>query len=379
MAGNLAQVAGQSWLVLDLTDSAVALGVVSALQFLPVLLLGARAGAFAGERDRRQVLLVANGAAGCIGLLLGLVTLLGVVPVPMVALAACLNGITLAFDSPARSLFALDLVGAEAITNALSVNSVVTSAGRVIGPAVAALLIATVGTGACFVVNGLSYLTLCAVMSTIRARHVRPPATSSRSAWPFATLAELGPPVCWLLGLIAVFGIFVFEFEVTLPLVATQVFDGGAATYGWVSVSFGLGAVVGGLVAAMFGSPSARLLLAISAAVAVLLALAAGAPHLAVELVVLPALGACCVAFLALANSLLLVSTPDQARGTVSGLWSTAVIGAKPFGPLVAGGVSELAGTRVTLALGGGILGATANAARRPLGRLGHMCPTHPQ
>src|SRR3546814_11001428 len=123
----------------------------------------------------------------------------------------------------------------------------------------------------------------------------------------------------------------------------------------------------------MFGSPSARLLLAISAAVAVLLALAAGAPHLAVELVVLPALGACCVAFLALANSLLLVSTPDQARGTVSGLWSTAVIGAKPFGSLVAGGGVELAGTRVTFGLGGVVPGATAPAPPPPPGRLVHQ------
>jgi MFS family permease len=370
MAGNLAQVAGQSWLVLELTDSAVAVGVISSLQFLPVFLLGARAGSFVGRHDRRAVLIVSNAVAGVVGIALGVATMSGVVTVVMIGAAAFASGVTLAFDSPARSLFVLDLVGARSMTNAVSLNSVVTSAGRIIGPTVAAILIATVGSGACFVVNGVSYLTLCVVLSTIHARNPRPAATGAAARRPFATLRTLGPPTWWLLGLIATFGMFVFEFEVFLPLLARLTFDGGAGTYGSLSVAFGGGAVLGGLVSAAAGRTSPNVLLGVGAALAVMLLLGAAAPTVTLACAALVPLGALSVSFLALANSLLLSTTPDEARGAVAGLWTTCIIGAKPFGALLAGAVSELGGARLPLAIGGVALVAVGIGARSQLSLL---------
>ncbi|MGH2748880.1 MAG: MFS transporter, partial [Actinomycetota bacterium] len=252
MIGTWAQITAQMWLVLQLTGSGVALGVVSALQFLPVLIGGAWGGVIADRFDKRRLLMATQGAGGLIAIALGTLTVAGVVELWMVYALAVLMGCVLVVDVPTRQSFLTEMVGKTELANAVGLNSTVFTTARIVGPAVSAALISTVGIGWAFMLNGFSYV---AVISGLRAMD---PSALMRSEPVTRTKGQLldGLRYVWAkpvlrssLLLMAVVGTLAFNFRIFLPLMAESVFDGDAGTYGILSSVMGAGTLVGALIA----------------------------------------------------------------------------------------------------------------------------------
>jgi len=355
LTGTWMQSVGQAWLVLKLTDSGIALGLTVALQFLPMLVAGPWGGLVADRMDKRRVLFATQSAAGLLALLLGLLTITNVVQLWMVYVLAVLLGLVNLVDMPARQAFVFEMVGREDITNAVSLNSVVVNGARVVGPAVAGLLIASVGIGVNFLINAASYV---AVIIALAAMHpgelVRePPAQRSKGqlreglsyAWSNANLR-------WPLIVMAVVGTLAYNFSVVVPLLARFTFDQGAQGYGILFSAMGAGAVIGGLIVAARGRPTRRLVGISAIGFGAAIALAAVAPTFAVELVVMIAVGAGSTWFIATGNSLLQLEAEPQMRGRVMALFSMVFIGTTPIGSPLVGWVAERYGPRASLALG---------------------------
>ncbi|MDP9344069.1 MAG: MFS transporter, partial [Actinomycetota bacterium] len=356
ITGTWMQSVGQAWLMLQLTGSAVALGTVTALQFLPILLLGPWGGVVADRFDKRRLLVVTQTTSALLAVVLGTLVATGVVQPWMVyALAVTLGMVTLV-DNPARQSFVMEMVGPEHVTNAVSLNSVVVNAGRIVGPAVAGVLIATVGIAVCFFVNGASYLAVIAGLLAMRQLELRrtPRAKRARGqlreglryAW---STRELRVPLL----VMAVVGTLGFNFSVLLPLMARFAFHSGAAVYGELFSLMGVGAVTGGLVVAAKGQANSRLLAGSAVAFGVAILTAATAPTLAAEMVVIVAVGVTSITFISTANSILQLRSRDDMRGRVMALYAMVFLGVTPIGAPTVGFVAEHFGPRAALALGG--------------------------
>lgn len=356
LVGTWMQTVAQGWLVLRLTGSGTALGLVVAVQFLPVLLLGPYGGVIVDRLDKRRLLLVTQSALAVLALTLGVLDVTHLVRLwEVVVIAACL-GLVNAVDNPARQSFTLEMVGSADLGNAVSLNSVMVNAARSVGPAVAGLIIATLGVGVCFLINAGSYLAVIASLATLSvpALHRAPPLTRARGQlraglrYVRATPAIAGPLV--MMGLV---GTLAFEFQVVLPVVARTTFHSGAGTYGLMSAAMGVGAVLGGLVVATRARTGLRSLIGGAAGFGVVILGAAAAPTVATELVALVLVGAGSIAFLAVGNATLQLAAEPQMRGRVMSLWAVAFLGSTPIGGPIAGLVAEQAGPRWALALGG--------------------------
>jgi MFS family permease len=357
LAGTFMQTVGQAWLVLKLTGSGTALGLVTTLQYLPILVLGGMAGVILDRVDRRRVYMWTQTLAGLEALVLGVLTVTGLVQLWMVYVLAFVLGIITALDQPVRGTMVLDLVGPDDLTNAISLNMAMGNAGRAVGPAIAGLTIAALGIGACFLVNAASFGAVLIALVMMRPEEMHPAALQPRQPRQlrdgFAYVRRT-PEVRALLVMAAlVFGL-AWEYDVVLPLAAKFTFGGGAETYGVMSAAVGIGAIVGALTTARTNSASARLLVAMSGTFAVGLLAAALAPTIQTELVALAVVGGAGIAFAAVANSRLQLRTAPGMRGRVMAFWSMAVIGTRPLGGPITGFVGEHAGARWALALGAG-------------------------
>jgi MFS family permease len=356
VSGSWMQRIAQAWLVLHLSGSGLALGVVTGLQFLPVLLIGAWGGLLADRIGKRRLLLWTQAGMGLLALALGLLTISGSVHLWMVYLLALALGCLTAVDNPARQAFVMEMVGRERVMNAVSLNSAVFTAARVVGPAVAGLLINAVGTGWCFMINALSFAAVLGALALMRPKELLPAPRPGRGpgqvraglrhAW---SRLELRVPLL----LMAVVGTLALNFSVVLPLLATQTFHGNAGTYGLLFSTFGLGSLLGALIAAGRAEPSRRLLLLSLLAFGALMLAAAAAPTLPVELAVLIPLGVAAIAFQATGNSMLQVHSDPDLRGRVMALYGVVFLGTTPIGAPIVGWVSEQFGPRAGLALGG--------------------------
>jgi MFS family permease len=337
LIGTWMQMAAQSWLVLSLTGSATTLGLIIALQTLPVLLLGPYGGVVADRVDKRRLMVILQGAMGVQALILGVLTVMGVVQLWEIGVLAALLGLNNAFENPARQAFMLEMVGGESLRNAVSLNSVLVNVARVIGPAVAGVLIATVGEGPCFLLNAVSFVAVIASLVTLdRLRYVR-------------RTPELGVP----LAMMALVGALAYEFQVTLPVMAKQGLHVGAAGYGFMTAAMGVGAVVGGLFVATRGRTGLPTLVLAAGAFGVVLGLACVAPNLPTELVALALAGGASISFMATGNSTLQLGAAPDMRGRVMSLWFVAFQGSTPIGGPIVGWVMAQAGARAGLGLGG--------------------------
>ncbi|MDA8276554.1 MAG: MFS transporter, partial [Actinomycetota bacterium] len=230
LIGTWMQGTAQSWLVLTVTHSAVDLGLVVALQTLPVLLLGPYAGVIADRADKRRLMVALQSAMGVQALVLGVLTLAGVVTFVDICVLAVVLGLNNCFENPARQAFVLEMVGAGDLRNAVSLNSTLVNAARAVGPAIAGLFIATVGTGWCFVANAVSFVAVVVSLVTMDVRSLEPSPPASRGKGQLreglryvARTPELGIPLL-MMGLV---GMLAYEFQVTLPVTAQRVFHGG--------------------------------------------------------------------------------------------------------------------------------------------------------
>jgi MFS family permease len=355
LMGTWMQMTAQGWLVLTLTHSSTALGVIVALQTLPVLLLTPYGGVLADRGDKRRMMVALQSAMGVQALVLGLLTVTGVVRVWEIGALALILGINNAFENPARQSFMLELVGAEHLRNAVTLNSVLVNVARTSGPAIAGVLIATVGEGVCFLVNAASFVAVVASLSTMDLAALSPSEPAPRARGQLREglryvrrTKELAIPLLMM----AVVGCLTYEFQVTLPVMAKRGLDVGAAGFGFMSAAMGAGAVAGGLAVAARGKTGLRPLVAAAWVFGIAVALASVAPSLPLELVALALAGSASIAFMSTGNSTLQLTAAPSMRGRVMSLWFVAFQGSTPIGGPIVGLVMGALGARAGLGLG---------------------------
>jgi MFS family permease len=356
VSGTWMQSVAQGWLVLQLTGSSVDLGFAIALQYVPILLFGTYGGLVADRHEKRRILYFTQASAGLLALTLGLLMTTKHVNVDTVYVLASLLGVVNLFDVPARQAFVQEMVGRDLIANAVSLNSALMNSGRVIGPSVAAGLIAAVGTAACFYANAASYVAVILALVLMRRSELLPMQTVKR----LPGQMRLGlkyvfetPELRNVIIAVAVVGTFAFNFTVTLPLLARVTFhQETAAQYGILMGCMGIGAVVGGLAVAHRSRPTPKLLASLAVAFGAFMTMVAFAPTLLRAQIALIPTGACSIAFVSSANSTLQLNSGQQMRGRVMSLYSTAFLGTTPFGAPLVGVLIAATNPRIGLFLG---------------------------
>jgi MFS family permease len=355
VSGTWMQRVAQSWLVLELTGSGSAVGTVTAFQFLPLLLLAPVGGLLADRMDKRKVLFVTQTLFGLVAAVLAVLVLTERVELWMVFALALVHGLVGSFDNPARTALVAELVGTGRITNALGLHSVLISTARVVGPAVGGFLIVTVGMGICFVIGSASYLALIAALVLMRSEDIEraiPEPRRRRQLRDGLRYVRSEPVLFVPLVMMAVIGLFVWEFEVVLPLLARFTFAGDADLFGTMFAALGVGSVAGGLYAASMSDPPARFLVRLTYALGAAVGVAAITPWLWAEYLVLVIVGATVTAFLTVGNSVLQIHSLPEMRGRVVALRAVAVLGARPIGAPIGGWIGEHLGPRYALGIG---------------------------
>jgi MFS family permease len=376
MIGTWMQMTAQAWLVLTLTHSSTALGVVIALQTLPVLLLAPYGGVIADRVDKRRLMVLLQSAMGVQALALGLLTVTGVVRVWEVGALAVLLGLNNAFESPARQSFMLELVGAAHLRNAVTLNSVLVNVARTVGPAVAGILIATLGDGVCFLANAASFVAVVFSLLTMDRLALSPTVPAPRARGQLREglrYVRERPQLAIPLLMMAAVGCLTYEFQVSLPVMASRGLHAGATGFGFMTAAMGVGAVCGGLLVAALGKTGLRPLVLAASAFGVTMGLAALAPSLGFELVALAFAGGASISFMSTGNSTLQLGAAPEMRGRVMALWFVAFQGSTPVGGPIVGWVMAVLGARAGLGLGAitcavvAVLGAAALRRRPPV------------
>jgi MFS family permease len=356
LSGTWMQTVAAIWVVLSLTDSGVAVGLTTALQFLPMLLIGAWGGLLADRLPKRRLLITTQALMVIPAVGLFAVTAAGVVTPWMVYLAVFAFGSLNAIDNPTRQSFVIEMVGSDRVVNAVSLNSVIVQAARIVGPAVAGILIATVGVVACFGLNALTFVAMILALWRMDPERLHAAPVAARE--PGAIRAGLRyvrrtPELLVPLALMALVGTFGFNFQVVLPLLAKFSFESGAMTYASLVSAMAVGSIAGALVNGHRGRAGPRLIAGGALAFGLSALLAAAMPTLALEVVMLALLGAAAVIFAATINSTLQLAVSPEMRGRVMALYSVVFLGSTPIGAPLAGWLAETYDPRVSLLLAG--------------------------
>lgn len=380
-AGIWMQRVAQDWLVVELTGSGLALGIATALQFLPTLCVGLWGGALVDRADRRRLLLATQAAQAILAVGLGLVTVGGAVTVWWVYLQALLLGVVTVVDSPARQSFLVELVGRGEVRNAQALYSAAHNAGRLAGSVVAGVLVASAGAGVVFLVAGASFATLIAGLSRMDTGRLC--VATRRERTPGQVREGLAyvyrrPELRLAIALAAVVAVFGQNFRVIFPLLAEHRFAGGAQTYGYLTAALGFGAVVGSLVSAGGARPTGRSLLLACLGFGVVNLLTAAAPVLVAALVAIAILGLFSLLFNTVARSLLLMESDERMHGRVMALFGIVFLGGKAVGGPVVGWFCALWGAPTALAVAGGIPMLAAVALAPALHRAVRRVPEPP-
>jgi MFS family permease len=358
LCGTWVQHVAHGWLVLELTNSAFAVGLVSTLGSLPILLFTLYGGVVADRVDRHRFLMVLQSLMLVEALVLGTLVALDRITVEWVMVLAVVFGLLSAFEVPVRQAFTADMVGRRDLMNAIALNSSAFNLARVVGPSIAGLLIASVGIAGCFFVNGVSYLAVLAGLLRMSFDAAPPAAehrdvrTALREGFGYVLGQRLPRALTLLIGGFSIFG---FPFITMAPVLARDVLGVGAAGYAALIASIGLGAATAALFLAGWGTRfrKGRLLAWTSVLFGVALLLAAMAHNFVASLVLFTAAGWTMAANGILANTMLQIHAPDQLRGRVMGVYSFLVLGLAPLGSLQAGWVSEHLGVEWSIGLGG--------------------------
>lgn len=366
LTGNWMQTTAQAWLVLDLTDSPLALGSVIALQFLPYLLFSLPAGVIVDRFPKQRLIVVTQALAMIQALVLAALVFTGAVEIWHVYVLAGLLGLNNSIDNPARQSFLSELVSREDLTNAVALNSTLFNSARIVGPSVGGLLIAVAGVGACFLVNGLSYLAVLAGLLLMRRDLLRP-AINKRAPF-FRQIGEgLGyvrrtPDLLLPLLLMTVIGMFGYNFTVALPLLARYSLDANPVEFGAMTSAMGFGSLIGALVVATLQRTSWRVILWGAAGFSLLEAGVALSRWYVPTLLLLAFLGLCGIAFTTGINTTLQLNSTPEFRGRVMSLYVMVFGGSTPIGGLITGGLADRAGIQATLLLEATICAAAVAA-----------------
>jgi len=354
--GTWMQTVAQSFLVLGLTHSGTQLGLTTAARFLPVLLFGQAGGLFADRADKRRVLYVTQASAGLLAAAFAVLTGTHEMRLWTVYVLALALGFVNVFDNPARQSFISELVPPDDLPNAVTLNSVSMNIARVFGAALGGVVAAAFGLVLCFGLNAVSFGAVLASLAVMRAADLFPARRITREPGQIRQglrYVRGTPELLIPLVMIAVIGALAWEFPVSLPLMASKVFGGGAAAYGVMASVMGVGAVAGGLVAAGRGRPrvTALCLSAVGWGIAILLA--AVAPTMPLELAALLFVGYGSITFNSMAKTVLQLAAKPTMRGRVMALWGLAWLGSTPIGGSIIGWIGQDAGARWSLVVGG--------------------------
>jgi MFS family permease len=369
LIGTWVETVAQALLVLHLTHSGTILGLTTAARFAPILLLSPYAGLLVDRYSKRHVLLATQIGLGLVSATLGVSVLSGHVALWQVVALALLFGTLSAVDNPARQAFVAEVVGRDLVRNAVTLNSTAVNVARVIGPAVAAVLVTTVGIGWCFIGNAVSFCFVIASLLGLDVKQLHPVAPTPRARGQLRAglrYAAGVPAIARPLLMMALVGTFTFEFEVSLPLLAHDTFHGTDTTYSWLIGALGTGAVAGGLYAARSARTGVTRLTRAAAAYAVAVGLAAAAPTLPTAVAACVLVGAATITFLTTGNSTIQLAAEPSYRGRVTALWSMALVGSTPIGSPIVGLVSDTIGPRYALLLGALACVAAAVIGARP-------------
>ncbi|AWI29702.1 MFS transporter [Streptomyces tirandamycinicus] len=366
----------QDWLVLSLTGSAAAVGITTALQFLPMLLFGLYGGVIADRCPKRLLLLFSQGALGLCGLTLAVLTLSGEVRVWHVYLVAFLLGMVTVVDNPTRQSFVSEMVGPGQLRNAVSLNSANFQSARLVGPAVAGVLITAVGSGWAFLLNGLSFLAPITGLLLMRPaelhRTERVPRGKGQLREGLKYVAGR-PELLWPIVLVGFIGTFAFNFPIWLTAFADKVFHAGAGTYGLLNTLMAAGSLAGALLAARRGSSRLRMLLGAAALLGVLEIAAAVSPSFWLFAALLVAIGMVGLTVNVTANSSVQMATDPAMRGRVMSLYMMVFVGGTPLGAPIVGWLTDHYGVRVGMATAGAVAVIAAVAIGLILVRVGGM------
>jgi MFS family permease len=356
IAGTWMQTVAQSFVVLDLTHSGTQLGLTTAARFLPMFVFGPLGGVFADRMDRRRVLYLTQALSGLLAGVFAVTVGTHSIRLWIVYLLALALGFVNVFDSPARQSFISEMVSTGDLPNAVTLNSVAANMARVFGAALGGVIAAAIGLALCFTFNALSFGAVLVSLAAMRSCELFPAERVSRQKKQVRQglrYVRNTPELLIPLLMIAVVGTLAWEFQVSLPLMASQVFHGGAASYGVMASVMGGGAVVGGLISAARARPRARALCLAAIGWGIAILAAAAAPSFALELAALVFVGYGSITFNSLAKTTLQLAARPEMRGRVMALWALAWMGSTPVGGPIVGWTGQAIGARWALVIGG--------------------------
>lgn len=374
--GSWMQKMAQAWLVLELTDSGIWLGLVLAVQQAPTLLFSSWGGVLADRHPKRTILVVVAAAGAVPALLLGLLTLADRISILVVFVLALVTGLIDSVEKPARQSFPSEMVDRDHLANAVTLNNVVQNCGKAVGPAVAGLLISFVGLPWTFLVNAVSFAAVIWGLLLMDPAQLDVPERAGRARGQVREglrYVRRTPELLGTIGLLVLTGVLAYNFQVMLPLLARETFHGDARLAGYMLTSLGVGSVVGGIAFAGVLDPTLRRVHFAALGLALPFVVIAVAPTAAVAMVVVFALGATSVVYRTLAGSWLQLTAIPVMRGRVMALLVIALGGMTPMGGPLMGWIDTHLGTRTSFAVAGigTIIGTLVSAAylRRVLRR----------
>ena len=355
LAGNWMQIVAELWLVLSLTDSGLAVGIATALQFTGILLFGALGGSLADRIDKRKLLMISQTGMMVPALLLFLLAASGSAEAWMVFVVIALRGLVLAVDNPARQAFVIEIVGPDHVLNAVSLNSVLVHSARITGPAIAGLVIAFWDVAPVFALNTLSFAAMLLALAKMHPARLhrpdrdRPRGNFRQALRHVAARRELRVPLILMLVLSTVG----FNFQVVLPLLADRSFNGEVSAYSLLMIAMAVGSILGALTVGTKKRVSRELITASALGFGITSLMAAAAPTLALEMLSLGLLGICSVTFAAGINSGLQLAAAPEIRGRVMAIYSIVFLGSTVVGGPIAGLLGEAVSPRAPLVAAG--------------------------
>ncbi len=359
VSGTWMQTVAQDWLVVQVLhphNTDFAEGVTVGLQFLPLLLFAMVGGIIADRFDKRRVLVVTQSVALALAVVMGVLVATGVIELWMVFVMAFLLGCVTAVDNPTRQAFVTEMVGPSELTNAIGLNSATFNAARIIGPAVAAVVIKFAGLSLAFFFNAFSYLAVIAGLLLMRSAELFPTRKAPREKGQVrAGLRYVWstPELKLTILLVTVVATFGMNLSVVLPLMAKFTFHGDAGTYGLLTSTMAVGALGGALLAARREVPTPLMLVTMATGFGAFSIATAFAPNVWIAVALLVPTGATAISFMATANSTLQLRSDDRMRGRVMALYALVFLGSTPLGGPLTGWISQVGSPRLALALGG--------------------------
>ena len=378
LAGTWMQVVAQGWLVLQLTNDAFLLGVVTAAQFFPVLVFGLFGGLIADALPKRRTLIATQAASMLLALVLGLLTATGLVQVWQIVVLALLLGTVNAFDMPTRQAFVIEMVGRADVVNAVGLNSAAFNGARIVGPAIGGLVIGAVGIAACFFINAASFVAVIASLLLMREGELRPFVAARVERTAGAVVENLAEGLRYVrrtrvvllavvvVGLVSMFGM---NFTVIMPVLARDVLGVEASGLGFLMAATGVGSVASALSIAYLGRPSPRFILAGAAIAGILEIAVAFVRSFPLALVCAAGIGAGAIGMAATANTTIQLAVPDELRGRAMSVFTTVFTGTAPFGGLLIGAMISQYGAPAAFVFGGTaslLVAAVAYLVSRP-------------